>query len=123
MAQWRPGKTVEFVEESLSAIQGTGRLEGGGSGEPRRGRNTFACPRCGNHTYGGKEYCPTCGFRLNATCPHCGVERRYEFQYAFCPECGGALGAGEGLEDGRPQRGAAGLALEKKETPEKGEGS
>jgi len=123
MAQWQPGRTVEFVEESLSAIQGVDRFKGNRSGEPRRGRYTFACPRCGMHTYGGSKFCADCGYPLNANCPHCGVERRYEFQYAFCPECGGALGAGEGLEDERAERGAAGFALTKKETHEKGEGS
>ncbi|MCK4340960.1 MAG: zinc ribbon domain-containing protein [Phycisphaerae bacterium] len=58
---------------------------------PRRGRDTFTCPKCGVHTFSGKEFCTDCGQKLSYECPQCGLGFRYEYQQAFCPDCGADL--------------------------------
>jgi predicted amidophosphoribosyltransferase len=50
--------------------------------------NAFNCPKCGNVTGGNENFCEECGQPLNNTCPKCGEEWRFMFDYNFCPSCG-----------------------------------
>ena len=50
--------------------------------------SAFKCPKCGEPTGGNEKFCIECGEPLNITCPECGEEWRFMFDYNFCPACG-----------------------------------
>ena len=72
-----------------------------------RGTDTFTCPGCGMRTSGAMAYCPQCGYVLSQSCPCCGHQWRYEYEYSFCPGCGAELptGQSERQENNKPRRG------------------
>ena len=50
--------------------------------------NALKCPKCGILTGGNEILCIECGQPLNITCPECGKEWQFMFNYNFCPGCG-----------------------------------
>ena len=57
------------------------------------GKQTLACPDCGQPYQPGDVFCAACGTTLANTCPECGTPHQPDD--SFCAHCGASLVVGE----------------------------